>query len=130
MGLPHQQPVTQPVITVALRLASGGWNESVHPGGSDLLQKQQRRGRAICLIVELDTSGKTLARLLSRLLSLHTWSKVYQLVGGTAVTYDIRYLQITCINPVYISSTKVILATVDTPLKLLEKSGQILYMPT
>ena len=73
--IPHQQPVTQPVITVALRLASGGWNESVHPGGSDLLQKQQRRGRAICLIVELDTSGKTLARLLSRLLSLHTWSK-------------------------------------------------------
>ena len=73
--IPHQQPVTQPVITVALRLASGGWNESVHPRGSDLLQKQQRRGRAICLIVELDTSGKTLARLLSRLLSLHTWSK-------------------------------------------------------
>ena len=50
--IPHQQPVTQPVITVALRLASGGWNESVHPRGSDLLQKQQRRGRAICLIVE------------------------------------------------------------------------------
>ena len=73
--IPHQQPVTQPVITVALRLASGGWNESMHPRGSDLLQKQQRRGRAICLIVELDTSGKTLARLLSRLLSLHTWSK-------------------------------------------------------
>ena len=62
MGLHHQQSVTQPVIAVALRLVSGGWNESVHAGGSDLLQKQQRRGRAVCLIVELGTEHDLLQK--------------------------------------------------------------------
>ena len=51
MGLPHQQLV----VAVALRLVGGGWNVSVHAGGSALLQKQQRRGRGVCLSVELGT---------------------------------------------------------------------------
>ena len=43
MGLPHQQLV----VAVALRLVGGGWNVSVHAGGSALLQKQQRRERRL-----------------------------------------------------------------------------------
>ena len=48
MGLSHQQLV----VAVALRLVGGGWNVSVHAGGSAL---QQRRGRGVCLSVELGT---------------------------------------------------------------------------
>ena len=51
MGLPHQQLV----VAVALRLVGGGWNVGVHAGGSALLQKQQQRGRGVCLSVELGT---------------------------------------------------------------------------
>ena len=56
MGLPHQHQLTQPVIAVALRLASGGWNESVYAGGSGLLRNSRGEGEPF---VSSSSSGQS-----------------------------------------------------------------------